>query len=186
MVREQQFTLSFQPSTDMTTIDINTVPPFYQGYIKQVQHLDFIEAMNKSQNDMNEFLKALPSSKENYAYAPGKWTIKELLCHVIDAERIFTYRALCFSRNEKKNLPGFDENAYVPESNAAHRSILSITQELNNLRASTLDFFRSCTEEMLERTGTANNTSLSVLMLGYIVSGHEIHHLNILKERYMK
>ena len=115
----------------MTTIDLSTVPAFYQGYVKLVQHFDFIEAMTTSQNAMNTFLDELPSSKEDYAYATGKWTIKELLCHVADAERIFTYRALCFSRNDKTNLPGFDENAYVPESNATHRSILSIKNELN-------------------------------------------------------
>jgi hypothetical protein len=170
----------------MTTIDIATVPKFYQGYVRHVQHMDVIDALIESRNNMNSFMDKLQPEKENYAYAAGKWTIKELLCHVIDAERIFTYRALCFSRNDRTNLPGFDENAYVPESNATHRNILSIRQELDNLRTSSLDLFKSMTPEMLSRTGTANNTQISVLALGYVVSGHEMHHLSILRERYFK
>jgi uncharacterized damage-inducible protein DinB len=170
----------------MTTVDITTVPPFYQNYVKQVMELDVFDALKISRDEMNKYLASLPPEQLDYAYAPGKWTIKELLCHIIDAERIFTYRALCFSRNDKTNLPGFDENSYVPESNATQRTIFSIRNELNNLRTSTIDFFESCSPAMLERKGMANNTELSVLTLGYVVSGHEVHHLNILKERYFQ
>jgi hypothetical protein len=166
-------------------IDVNTIPSFYQGYVRLVQRMDLIEALEYSRNEMNSLLNNIPHDKENFAYAVGKWTVKELLCHVIDAERIFVYRALCFSRNDKTNLPGFDENAYVPESNASSRDIRSIKEELSNLRASTLDFFKNCSPEMHLRKGTANNTEISVLVLGYIVAGHELHHLNVLKERYL-
>jgi uncharacterized damage-inducible protein DinB len=170
----------------MTNLDITTVPPFYKNYVKQVIHLDMFEALRASRDEMNKYLASLPSEKLDYAYASGKWTIKELLCHIIDAERIFTYRALCFSRNDKTILPGFDENSYVPESNATQRSLLSISKELNNLRESTIDFFESCSPEMLDRKGVANKTEISVLTLGYVVSGHQLHHLNILKERYFQ
>jgi hypothetical protein len=166
-------------------IDVNTIPPFYQGYVRLVQRMDLIEALEYSRNEMNALLENVPQDRENFAYAVGKWTVKELLCHVIDAERIFVYRALCFSRNDKTNLPGFDENAYVPESNASSRNIRSVKEELNNLRASTLDFFKNCSAEMHLRKGIANNTEISVLALGYIVAGHELHHLNVLKERYL-
>ena len=143
------------------------------------------EALIATRRQMNEIIDTLPPEKKDFAYAPAKWTVKELLCHIIDAERIFVYRALCFSRNDKTNLPAFDENAYVPELNASLRTIQSIRQEINNLRASTIDFFASCNEEMLGRSGTANNTRISVRALGYVVSGHAAHHLSILKQRYL-
>jgi uncharacterized damage-inducible protein DinB len=169
----------------MTNIDIDTVPVFYRNYVKQVMHMDAFEAMERSRSELNHLISTIAPDKENYAYADGKWTVKELLCHIIDAERIFTYRALCFSRNDRNNLPGFDENAYVPESNAPQRSLLSIQRELDNLRASTIDFFKSCSEEMFTRRGIANNTEISVSALAYIVSGHAMHHVNILKQRYL-
>jgi uncharacterized damage-inducible protein DinB len=147
--------------------------------------MDMQEALIATRTQMNDIIDNLPPEKEDFAYAPAKWTVKELLCHIIDAERIFVYRALCFSRNDKTNLPAFDENAYVPESNASLRTIQSIRQEMNNLRASTIDFFASCNEEMLGRSGTANNTRISVRALGYVVSGHAAHHLSILKQRYL-
>jgi hypothetical protein len=170
----------------MTTIDINTVPSFYQGYVKTVQTLDVMEALTVTKSEISHRLETLPVEKLDFSYAVGKWTASELLCHVIDAERIFTYRALCFSRNDKTNLPGFDENAYVPNSNARSRSLLSIRSELENLRLSTMDFFASLSADMLSRTGVANNTEISVLTLGYVIAGHSRHHLNILNERYLK
>jgi hypothetical protein len=170
----------------MTTIDINTVPPFYQGYVRTVQNLDVIEALTITKSELSNRLQTLPAEKLDFRYAEGKWTASELLCHVIDAERIFTYRALCFSRNDKTNLPGFDENAYVPNSNSQGRSLLSIKTELENLRLSTLDFFLSLSANMLSRRGVANNTEISVLTLGYVIAGHSRHHLNILNERYLK
>ena len=169
----------------MTTINLQEVPAFYQNYVRQVMHMDMQEALIATRTQMNDIIDNLPPEKEDFAYAPAKWTVKELLCHIIDAERIFVYRALCFSRNDKTNLPAFDENAYVPESNASLRTIQSIRQEINNLRASTIDFFASCNEEMLGRSGTANNTRISVRALGYVVSGHAAHHLSILKQRYL-
>jgi hypothetical protein len=170
----------------MTTIDINKVPAFYQGYVTTVGNLNVMEALAKTKSDMSHRLETLPAGKLDFAYAEGKWTVGELLGHIIDAERIFTYRALCFSRGDKTNLPGFDENAYVPNSNAGARTLLSIKTELENLRVSTIDFFGSLSPEMLSRSGIANNTEISVLTLGYVIAGHSRHHLNILNERYLK
>jgi hypothetical protein len=170
----------------MKKLDLSTVPTFYQRYVSLVDELEMMEALSSSRGEMNQLIDGLSADQENYAYGPGKWTIKELLCHVIDAERIFVYRALCFSRNDKNNLPGFDENAYVPESNATQRTLADIKQEFNNLRTSTIDFFSHCTPLMLSRSGTANNTTISVAALGYVVAGHQMHHLNVLKDRYLK
>lgn len=169
----------------MTTINIEEVPAFYQNYVKQVMHLEMHQALATTRKDMDTLIVSIPGEKENFAYGPGKWTVKEVLCHIIDAERIFVYRALCFSRNDRTNLPAFDENAYVPESNSGHRTLQSIRTEMNNLRASSIDFFNSCTEEMLALKGTANNNRMSVQVLGYVVAGHAAHHLNILKQRYL-
>lgn len=169
----------------MTKINLEEVPPFYQTYVRLVMHMEMQDALVSIRNQTEELIASLPAEKEDFAYGPSKWTVKEVLCHILDAERIFVYRALCFSRNDKTNLPAFDENAYVPESNASRRTIRSIREELNNLRASTIDFFGSCSEEMLARSGTANNTRISVRTLGYVVAGHAAHHLAILKQRYL-
>jgi hypothetical protein len=170
----------------MKHIELETIPTFYQKYVATVQHLELKEALIDSNNKMMECLKSIDGLKENYAYAPGKWTVKELLCHIIDAERIFTYRALRFSRSDQTPLHGFDENKYVPESNASSRSLDSIREELVNLRRSTIDFFVHCNDTMLNRKGSANGTEISVKALGYVVAGHAMHHLNILKERYLQ
>lgn len=170
----------------MTTLKIEDVPTFYQNYVRLVIDADMREALITSGKALDHLISDIPPDKHDYAYASGKWTVKEVLCHIVDAERIFVYRALSFSRNDKNNLPGFDENAYVPESNASARSIESIQLEIVNLRASTIDFFNSCSEEMLDRKGIANNTEMSVRTLGYVVSGHAIHHLQILKQRYLE
>jgi hypothetical protein len=169
----------------MNLINLEDVPVFYQRYVQHVQHLELLEALRISDQMMTDFIKTLPTEKENFAYAPGKWTIKELLAHIADAERIFAYRALTFSRNDKTPLPGFDENAYVPESNARNRSLSSIATELSNLRTSTIDLFQNFSSAMLQRRGLANNTEISVVALGYVVAGHQIHHLNVVKERYL-
>lgn len=169
----------------MTRIRIEEVPSFYQTYVRHVIHTDMHDALVTSGKAMDQLVSDISPEKENFAYAPGKWTVKEVLCHIADAERIFVYRALAFSRNDKNNLPGFDENAYVPESDASRRTVQAIRQELINLRASTIDFFNSCSEEMLSRKGIANNTEISVRALGYVVSGHAMHHLQILKQRYL-
>jgi uncharacterized damage-inducible protein DinB len=116
----------------------------------------------------------------------GKWTIKELLCHMMDAERIFAYRALRFARNDSTDLHAFEENDYAPQANAHGRSVQQLITEIKNLRATTLDLFASFTPEMLQRKGTANNTLISVINLGYIIAGHETHHRNVLADRYLK
>ena len=169
----------------MTRADLKTVPDFHKRYVEHVKDYDVLEALRISSEETIELVKAIPESKGEYRYAPGKWSIKELLCHMMDVERILSYRALRFARNDKTSLPGFEENDYAPEANAQGRNIKNIANEMHRLRLTTIDLFMNFTPAMLERKGLANNLELSVINLGYIISGHESHHRQILKERYL-
>jgi uncharacterized damage-inducible protein DinB len=170
----------------MTRPDLQVVPAFYQGYVNHVKDLDMMDAIRQSGELTIPLIQSIPEEMGSYRYAEGKWSIKELLCHMMDAERIFCYRALRFSRNDKTPLSGFEENDYAPEANAHARTVIQLADEMHRLRAATLDLFSSFTPAMLARTGTANNTEVSVLTIGYIVAGHESHHRNMLLERYLK
>jgi uncharacterized damage-inducible protein DinB len=166
-------------------LNLDTVPSFYKNYVKQIDEPDLLQALRISGHRMQELVHSIPLAKENFAYENGKWTIRELLCHIIDAERIFMYRALRFARNDKANLHGFEENDYAPQANASGRSLQKIANEMAHLRVSTIDLFESFTPEMLARKGTANNNELSVAVLGFVIAGHETHHRKILMERYL-
>ncbi|HEY5824506.1 MAG TPA: DinB family protein, partial [Cyclobacteriaceae bacterium] len=128
---------------------------------------------------------SIKEEKKDFHYADGKWTVRELLCHMIDAERIFAYRALRFARNDKTPLPGWEENDYAPRANAGGRSLKQIADEMRHVRISTLDLFEGFTEEMMWHKGTSNNNEMSVLVMGFVIAGHETHHRKILIERYL-
>jgi uncharacterized damage-inducible protein DinB len=166
-------------------LNLETIPTFYKGYVKLVTHPDVIQALRISGYRTMEIIHSIPEAKSDFRYADGKWTIREVLCHMLDAERIFTYRALRFARNDKTALSGFDENAYAAHLNAEGRSLAQIGDEMEHLRTATVDLFKSFTPEMLTRKGTANNNELSVGALGIIIAGHETHHGKVLKERYL-
>jgi uncharacterized damage-inducible protein DinB len=166
-------------------LNLESVPQFYKNYVKQVDETDVLQALRLSGFRSQVLIHSIPAEKADFRYAEGKWTIRELLCHIIDAERIFVYRALRFARNDKTNLHPFDENMYAPEANAAGRSLKKIADEFTHLRASTVDMFEGFTEEMLHRKGTANNNEISVLALGFVIAGHEAHHRKILNDRYL-
>ena len=169
----------------MTRPDLSTVPDFHRRYVEHVKNHDVLEALKSSSKETIDLVRSIPEGKGDYRYAEGKWTIKELLCHMMDTERILAYRALRFARNDKTHLHGFEENDYAPEANAQNRSIEKIADEMGRLRLTTIDLFENFTPEMLKRKGLANNLELSVLNLGYIISGHESHHRKILRERYL-
>jgi uncharacterized damage-inducible protein DinB len=166
-------------------LNLETIPPFYKNYVKQIDEPDMLQALRISGHRMSELVHSLPDSKADFAYAPGKWTVRELLCHIMDAERIFAYRALRFARNDQTPLSSFEENDYAAQANAAGRSLQKIVSEMTHLRASTIDLFESFTPEMLTRKGTANKNEISVVAIGFIISGHETHHRKILQERYL-
>jgi len=166
-------------------LNLETVPHFYKNYVKQVEESDLLQALRISGHRALELLHSIPENKADFKYAPNKWTIRELLCHAIDAERIFAYRALRFARNDKTNLSSFEENDYATQANATGRSLQKIAMEMAHLRSSTIDLFEGFTPEMLIRKGLVNNNELSVVALGFIIAGHETHHCQILKERYL-
>lgn len=169
----------------MTRPDLSTVPDFHKRYVEHVKNYDLLEALKISSKETIDLVRSIAEEKGDYRYAEGKWSIKELLCHMMDTERILAYRALRFARNDKTNLHGFEENDYAPEANAQNRNIEKIADEMERLRLTTIDLFENFTPEMLKRKGLANNLELSVLNLGYIISGHESHHRKILRERYL-
>lgn len=166
-------------------LNLDSVPPFYKNYVKQVEETDLIQALRISGHRTLELLHTVPDTKKDFRYAEGKWTIREVLCHMIDAERIFAYRALRFARNDKTALAGWEENEYAPQANASNRSLSKIAAEMAHLRSTTIDLYEGFTPEMLSRKGIANNNELSVSVLGFVIAGHETHHCHILKERYL-
>lgn len=165
-------------------LNLDTIPPFYKRYVKLIEETDLLQALRISGHRAQELIHSIPAAKQDFRYEEGKWSVREVLCHMIDAERVFAYRALCFARNDKTHLPGFDEQTYAPEANASQRDLKSIASEMSHLRASTIDLFSGFTPEMLSRKGTANNTEISVVSQGFIIAGHETHHIKILTERY--
>ncbi len=166
-------------------LNLETIPAFYKGYVKLVSHPDVLQAVRISGYRTMELIHSIPETKSDFRYAEGKWSVREVLCHMMDAERIFGYRALRFARNDRTELPGFDEKEYALQLNATGRSLTQIGDEMQHLRTSTVDLFESFTEEMLKRKGSANKSELSVLALGIIIAGHETHHCKIIRERYL-
>ena len=165
--------------------DLSRVPNFYHNYISQVPENELIEAFNTETPLFIQFIENIPTHKHDYRYAEGKWTIKEVLQHVVDAERIFAYRALCFARKDHTSLPGFDENTYADNSKADKRKWDELVGEFKVVRMASEYMFTSFDDEQLEATGTANNNSVYVLAVGYILVGHCAHHMKIIKERYL-
>lgn len=165
--------------------DIERVPAFYQGYVEYVKDMDLLDALRHAAKVVQQTVPYIPEDKGAFRYAEEKWTIKEVLNHMMDAERVFAYRALRFSRNDQTPLHAFEEKDYAPEANAHSRNIQQFAREMKRLRETTIDLFLSFTPEMLEREGTASEKRLSVKNLGYIIAGHDIHHITILRERYL-
>jgi uncharacterized damage-inducible protein DinB len=169
----------------MAKPSLASIPAFYHTYVKLVETDDLATALPDNAAETTAFLHRLPAEKWDYRYAEGKWTIKELIQHVIDTERIFSYRALCFARGEKISLPGFDENTYAAASEANNRTSEALLNEWKAVRSATQLLYQSFSEKQLLQTGMANNSTVSVEGLGFIIVGHVLHHLQILKERYL-
>ena len=159
--------------------------PYYENYIKLIEGDDILRILNEQSKRTQEVLNSFSEHKGNYRYADGKWTVKEIVGHLMDSERVFAYRALCIARGEKKSLPGFDQEDYVKEGNFNRRELFDLNYEFRLLRESNLLLFRSFTPEMMKLKGFANESSVTVLAILFIIAGHEKHHMNILKEKYM-
>ncbi|NIK72609.1 putative damage-inducible protein DinB [Thermonema lapsum] len=158
-----------------------------QQYHHYVQLLDddLLLSLHRNQEEINRLLEPLTEAQASYAYAPGKWSIKEVLGHIVDAERVMSYRAMSLARGEKQSLPGFDENEYVRQAHFSRRSMRSLLDEFNHLRNANIVLFESFDETALARKGIANGIEVSVLALCAIVAGHAIHHVHVLKEKYL-
>lgn len=172
----------------MKPSDLNTneYASYYGTYIGQVsEQYTLTEELEISVHRLIKFVQDIPLNKFDYRYAEGKWTIKDILQHIIDAERIFAYRALRFARNDKTPLASFEENEYVDEANANKRSIQELLTELAIVRQATLSLFKSFSNEELMRKGIASNNPMSVRALGFIIIGHQNHHQRIFQERYL-
>jgi uncharacterized damage-inducible protein DinB len=162
----------------------NECAPYYMKYINLVQGNSIQEIVNNHAFDLQEFYNSLPEEKADYAYAEGKWTLKQVLQHLTDAERVFAYRALRISRNDATPLASFDENAYVENGFSQQRALSSLKQEFNSVRAATDIFLLSLNDEQIMRMGSASNNPVSVNALAFIIYGHLLHHKNIFTERY--
>jgi hypothetical protein len=149
-----------------------------------VQEDDLNVALGRSFEELGSDLSSIPDEKGDFAYAPGKWTICQLLQHAIDTERIFAYRALCIARGETQPLPGFDENEYARMAGTGKRTPAKLKEEFLTVRQSTLQLFGGFDDAALARCGTANGNPISVHALAYIIVGHWRHHAGILRERY--
>ena len=160
----------------------NEYPAWGETYISKVDK-EIFEILEEQVFSIPVLFEA-NKEKENFAYADGKWTLKEMLGHIIDCERIFAYRITAFARNEKQHLPGFDEDDYVSNARFSERNYEDMIEEFAALRKANLYLFRSLNEDELNRIGTASNREINVKSILFIVAGHIIHHVGVLKERY--
>jgi hypothetical protein len=157
---------------------------YYDRYITLVPDGNLVDILAEQQRETLRMLRKVDDERGLFAYAPDKWTVKEVIGHLSDAERVFSYRALRFARADGQPVAGFDENAYVPAGRFNERPIASLVDEFESIRAATVHLFRYLTEEEMARRGIANNNPISVRALGFVIAGHERHHAKLLRERY--
>lgn len=160
--------------------------PFYEGYVNKADGEEVVSVLEESYLPLKRWLDSIENVDLSHSYAPGKWTIAQLLQHMIDTERVFAYRAMCVGRGEKQGLPGFDENEFAAAAPAAERKFKGLADELLTLRKATIILFRSLAREnAIGNMGTASGKSISVNALGFIMVGHVNHHQEIIANRYL-
>ena len=171
----------------MTRPDPNECAPYYNGYINELPEgdIDIIQALSTQIEETCRLLQDLSEEQALYRYADGKWSIKDIVGHLIDAERVFTYRALSFARKDPSELPSMEQDDWVKTARADRRNLDDLLEELRRVRRSTISLFDGMDQEMSLRTGTASGGEFSVRTFPYIIAGHELHHQRILKERYL-
>jgi uncharacterized damage-inducible protein DinB len=166
--------------------DASEYAPHYETYVSKVPAGDVVTILEDQRQETQELLAGIPDGRALHRYAPGKWSIKEVVGHVTDAERVFCYRALRFARGDQTPLSGFDEKAYAPAGKFDLHALPDLAAELDAVRRATIALFSGLDAEALARRGTANAKQVSVRALAYIIAGHERHHVGILRERYLK
>ena len=176
----------------MTSTSFRSIRPradehlaYYSTYIDRVPDGDIVEILKRETPQALEFLRSIPESKFDFQYAPEKWTIRQIVGHLSDGERVFQYRAWRFSRADTTPVPGFEENLYVANAPFARVSMPDLIDEFENLRRASIHLFENLDEEAMSRRGAANNAEVSVRAIAYIIAGHVSHHIQVLKERYL-
>ena len=163
---------------------VDEFAPFYSGYVARVPDGDIVETL-RNLEETSQFLRSLPDTLGDHRYAPGKWSVKEVIGHMSDAERVFSYRAMRFSRGDKLPVEGFDENAFVANSSFTQRTLADLISEFEHLRQATVLMLGGIGEPAMSSRGIANGVEISVRALAFILAGHERHHVEILRSRYL-
>ncbi|HYP53944.1 MAG TPA: DinB family protein, partial [Pyrinomonadaceae bacterium] len=158
---------------------------YYGRYVALVPEGDIVATLSRQVENTAALLRGVAQSQERFRYAPGKWSVRELVGHMIDTERIFAYRAMRFARNDQTPLPGYDENEYVANSSYDSYPFGELAAELRSVREATVFLFKHMGAEAWARAGSANGSEVSVRALAYIIAGHELHHRGILRDRYL-
>ena len=169
----------------MTRPQTNEAAPYYSKYIDLVTSDEIVPAIEGQFDEMLRFLQGISEEQSRHSYEPGKWTIREVLNHVNDGERLFLYRAFWFARGFPDALPSFDQDQAVQAAHANNTSWADLVEEFRNVRLATISFFKSLQEEAWSRTGIASDNPFTVRSLAYIIAGHVAHHRNVLTERYL-
>ncbi len=158
---------------------------YYWDYINKAKGKNLLKSLKKNKKQVLKLINKLPKGKRNYAYAAGKWTTKTVLCHMIDTERIFSYRALCISRGDTASFPGYDENSYANNCNMEEVSINSLAKEFCHVRDSTISLFKHMDSQSIDTVGTASELPMTPRIIGWKIVGHTVHHAEVIKERYL-
>lgn len=166
-------------------LNANEFNPYYKNYIEKSTDSNIVKGLENNLEVMIAFYSRIPLEKHDYAYAEGKWTVKDILIHIIDTERIFAYRALRFARKDKTPLVGFEQDDYVVNVNTKNRTLENILEEFKTVRQASIALFKTFDNDTLKQIGEASDSPFSVRALGYIITGHENHHNQIINERYL-
>lgn len=166
-------------------IDPNEYGDFYERYVKLSNNVPLIDQLLSNAEEMNDLFLGLSDEDALFRYEEEKWTLKQVFGHMMDTERIFNYRALCVARGEPKPLPGFDQDLYMKQTNFNTQPLEKLQKQYEATRKSTIALYSNFSEEELLRRGTISDCSFTVRATGYVIAGHELHHLNIINERYL-
>lgn len=160
-------------------------PEYFKRYIALVSGEDVFEYFKNQTDSLANLLGSIPSGKLHFRYAPGKWTVADVAQHLMDTERVFCYRMLTFARGDKAEIAGFEEDEYAGNVDTSTRTADSIINEYRSVRAATLTLLENLDKYAIERSGIANGRRVSVRALAYMIAGHELHHVGVIKERYL-
>lgn len=165
--------------------DASEYAHFYATYVGLIEKTNILHVLNEQMHEVFTLMNSVPGDKAYFRYAPDKWTLKEVLGHMVETERVFAFRALAISRGDTASLPGMDQDEYMEGNNYNSRSLANLSNEYFAVRVATIHLLNSMTKEMILKKGTASGTEVSVRALAFIIAGHDKHHLTIIKERYL-